>query len=34
MVKMEVGNRCNGKYGDDLYIKVPIGTVIKDATTR
>ena len=27
------GNRCNGKYGDDLYIKVPIGTVIKDAET-
>lgn len=27
------GNRCNGKYGEDLYIKVPIGTVIKDAKT-
>ena len=27
------GNRCNGKFGDDLYIKVPIGTVIKDAET-
>ena len=27
------GNRCNGKYGEDLYIKVPIGTVIKDAQT-
>ena len=27
------GNRCNGKYGEDLYIKVPIGTVIKDAET-
>lgn len=25
------GSRCNGKYGNDLYIKVPIGTVIKDA---
>ena len=25
------GNRCNGKYGQDLYIKVPIGTVVKDA---
>ena len=22
------GNRCNGKYGEDLYIKVPIGTVV------
>lgn len=28
------GNRCNGKYGEDLYIKVPIGTVIKDAKTK
>ena len=27
------GARCNGKYGEDLYIKVPIGTVIKDAKT-
>ena len=27
------GNHCNGKYGEDLYIKVPIGTVIKDAST-
>ena len=27
------GNRCNGKYGQDLYIKVPIGTVVKDAET-
>ena len=27
------GNHCNGKYGEDLYIKVPIGTVIKDAET-
>ena len=27
------GNRCNGKFGDDLYIKVPIGTVVKDAET-
>ena len=25
------GNRCFGKSGDDLYIKVPRGTVIKDA---
>lgn len=25
------GNHCNGKYGKDLYIKVPIGTVVKDA---
>lgn len=28
------GSHCNGKYGEDLYIKVPIGTVIKDAETR
>ncbi len=28
------GNKCNGKYGQDLYIKVPIGTVIKDAETQ
>ena len=27
------GNHCNGKYGTDLYIKVPIGTVVKDAET-
>ena len=27
------GNRCNGKYGEDLYVKVPIGTVVKDAET-
>ena len=27
------GARCNGKYGDDIYIGVPIGTVIKDAET-
>lgn len=27
------GNHCNGKYGEDLYIKVPIGTVIKDVET-
>ena len=27
------GNHCNGKYGEDLYIKVPIGTIIKDAET-
>ena len=27
------GSRCNGKYGEDLYIKVPIGTVVKDAET-
>ena len=27
------GNHCNGKYGEDLYIKVPIGTVVKDAKT-
>jgi len=27
------GNHCNGKYGEDLYIKVPIGTVVKDAVT-
>ena len=27
------GNRCNGKKGEDLYIKVPQGTVIKDEET-
>lgn len=27
------GSNCNGKYGEDLYIKVPIGTVVKDAIT-
>ena len=28
------GARCNGKYGEDIYIGVPIGTVIKDAKTN
>ncbi len=28
------GSHCNGKYGEDLYIKVPIGTVVKDAETN
>lgn len=27
------GARCNGKYGDDIYIGVPKGTVVKDAKT-
>ena len=27
------GSHCNGKYGEDLYVKVPIGTVIKDVET-
>ena len=27
------GNRCFGKSGEDLYIKVPRGTVLKDAET-
>ncbi len=27
------GARCNGKYGEDIYIGVPIGTIIKDAQT-
>ena len=27
------GNRCNGKKGEDIYIKVPQGTVIKDEET-
>ncbi len=27
------GNRCYGKSGEDLYIKVPLGTVIKDSQT-
>jgi GTP-binding protein len=27
------GKNCNGKYGEDLYIKVPVGTVIKDVET-
>lgn len=33
MEKMEVGSHCNGKYGENLYIKVPIGTVVKDVET-
>lgn len=28
------GNRCYGKSGEDLYIKVPRGTVLKDAETK
>ena len=27
------GARCNGKYGEDIYIGVPIGTIIKDVET-
>ena len=27
------GKNCYGKYGEDLTIKVPVGTVIKDAET-
>ena len=27
------GSHCNGKYGEDLVIKVPIGTVVKDVET-
>lgn len=27
------GAKCNGRYGEDLYIGVPIGTVVKDAET-
>ena len=27
------GAKCNGKYGEDIYIGVPRGTVIKDAET-
>ena len=30
---MEAGSRCNGKYGEDIYIGVPRGTVVKDAET-
>jgi GTPase len=28
------GNQCTGKSGDDLYIRVPIGTVVFDQTTN
>ena len=28
------GARCNGKKGQDLYINVPIGTIVKDAETN
>lgn len=27
------GNNCYGKKGEDLYIKVPLGTVVKDSKT-
>ena len=27
------GAKCNGKYGEDIYIGVPLGTVIKDVQT-
>ena len=33
MAKMDHGNRCFGKSGKDLIIKVPKGTVIKDFET-
>ena len=28
------GNHCYGKSGEDLYIKVPLGTIVKDAKTE
>lgn len=28
------GSHCTGKSGEDLYIDVPIGTVVKNAETR
>ncbi len=28
------GNNCYGKKGEDLYIGVPQGTIIKDSVTR
>jgi len=28
-----MGRECHGKYGDDLTIKVPLGTLVKDADT-
>ncbi len=28
-----MGRECHGKYGDDLTIKVPLGTLVKDAGT-
>ena len=34
MEKMEAEIDASGKSGEDLYIKVPRGTVIKDAETR
>ena len=33
MGKMGVGNRCFGKSGEDLYVMVPKGTVLKDGET-
>ena len=33
MVKTEVETGAFGKSGEDLYVKVPIGTVVKDAET-
>ena len=32
-IKQETGENGSGKYGEDLYIKVPRGTVVKDAKT-
>lgn len=29
-----MGNQCTGKSGQDLYIKVPLGTVVYDAETQ
>lgn len=29
-----MGNQCTGKSGQDLYIKVPLGTVVYDAQTQ
>ena len=28
------GNNCKGKHGEDLIIKIPLGTLVKDASTQ
>jgi GTP-binding protein len=27
-------NLCHGKNGEDLVLKVPVGTIVRDETTR
>jgi len=32
--KKGMGSNCSGKYGEDLYVRVPVGTIVCDADTE